>query len=368
INCYQAKYKMRKNVRTTTCFKIVVFVSFTGILLYFHNTPVPNQGDKRLVLNTNTIKKGKSEESTFNCSIFRKLIGQQNIEFPSKITWEQIYKKNDNVTAGGQWSPTNCGAEDEIAIIIAYRDREEHLKQFLNYMHPFLQRQKLSYRIVVVEQNKPAIFNKASLFNTGFKIISELGINYTCFIFHDVDIFPENDRMIYSCQKKIVLHLAAYIDVHNYKKPPYTLTGGVVAIAPDTYKKLNGYSNGFWGWGGEDNDLLIRCLHIHVPFRQCINWTECRYTTLKHSRDQGNPENHVHYILNKKEPDFRNDGLTTVNFTLHAAKQFKLFTWLYVSFDTSTLTRENTDFFGADADAAIAMQEKDGRSFDEYLW
>ena len=40
----------------------------------------------------------------------------------------------------------------QVAIIIPYRNRSEHLKIFLRYMHPFLQRQQLYYRVFVVEQ------------------------------------------------------------------------------------------------------------------------------------------------------------------------------------------------------------------------
>ena len=40
----------------------------------------------------------------------------------------------------------------QVAVIIPYRKRYEQLKIFLRHMHPFLQRQELLYRIIVVEQ------------------------------------------------------------------------------------------------------------------------------------------------------------------------------------------------------------------------
>ena len=40
----------------------------------------------------------------------------------------------------------------KVAILIAYRNRWEHLKIFLRYMHPLLQRQQLHYRIFIIEQ------------------------------------------------------------------------------------------------------------------------------------------------------------------------------------------------------------------------
>lgn len=34
--------------------------------------------------------------------------------------------------------------------------------------------------------------------------------------------------------------------------------GGVIAFTPVQYKRVNGHSNAFWGWGGEDTDLYNR--------------------------------------------------------------------------------------------------------------
>ena len=34
--------------------------------------------------------------------------------------------------------------------------------------------------------------------------------------------------------------------------------GGVTGVTWDQYKQVNGYSNMFWGWGGEDDDFHTR--------------------------------------------------------------------------------------------------------------
>lgn len=39
--------------------------------------------------------------------------------------------------------------------------------------------------------------------------------------------------------------------------------GGVTAFTPEQFVKVNGYSNKFSGWGGEDDDMwnrLVPCL------------------------------------------------------------------------------------------------------------
>jgi len=54
--------------------------------------------------------------------------------------------------AGGKWTPLSCVPRQNVAIIIPYRDREEHLRALLNILHPMIQRQLLQYTIYVVEQ------------------------------------------------------------------------------------------------------------------------------------------------------------------------------------------------------------------------
>lgn len=48
------------------------------------------------------------------------------------------------------------------------------------------------------------------------------------------------------------------IDKFNYTLGYGTQYGGVTAMSVENYKKVNGHSNNFWGWGGEDNDMENR--------------------------------------------------------------------------------------------------------------
>ena len=54
--------------------------------------------------------------------------------------------------------------------------------------------QQLDYRIFVVEQSSDGEdFNRASLMNVGFLEAKKMN-DFFCFIFHDVDLLPEDDR------------------------------------------------------------------------------------------------------------------------------------------------------------------------------
>lgn len=53
---------------------------------------------------------------------------------------------------GGEWLPSDCVPRQRVAVIIPFRDREEHLCSLLSVLHPMLQRQLLHYSIFVIEQ------------------------------------------------------------------------------------------------------------------------------------------------------------------------------------------------------------------------
>ncbi len=60
-------------------------------------------------------------------------------------------------------------------------------------MHPILQRQLLDYQVFVIEQSVGQEFNRAALMNVGYAEASKRGA-FDCFVFHDVDLVPEDDR------------------------------------------------------------------------------------------------------------------------------------------------------------------------------
>ena len=48
------------------------------------------------------------------------------------------------------------------------------------------------------------------------------------------------------------------IDKFKYKLPYKDIFGGVSAMSRQDFVKVNGFSNRFWGWGGEDDDIRRR--------------------------------------------------------------------------------------------------------------
>ena len=78
-------------------------------------------------------------------------------------------------------------------------------------MIPYWQKQQLDFKIYVIEQSENTTFNRAKLFNVGYDIAKNDPIlNYDCYTFHDVDLFPENEAIVdYHCKERPGRHISA---------------------------------------------------------------------------------------------------------------------------------------------------------------
>nr|XP_015200570.1 PREDICTED: beta-1,4-galactosyltransferase 1 isoform X3 [Lepisosteus oculatus] len=81
------------------------------------------------------------------------LVGPLRIEFSQPVGLKQIELENPELRDGGRYMPKDCVARQKVAFIIPFRKREEHLKFWLYYLHPILQRQQLDYGVYVINQS-----------------------------------------------------------------------------------------------------------------------------------------------------------------------------------------------------------------------
>ncbi|NXS16163.1 B4GT6 galactosyltransferase, partial [Mystacornis crossleyi] len=169
---------------------------------------------------------------------------------------QQLFSKDLDIKPGGHWKPNDCKPRWKVAILIPFRNRHEHLPIFFRHLIPMLQKQRLEFAFYVVEQTGTQPFNRAMLFNVGFKEAMKDAV-WDCIIFHDVDHLPENDRNYYGCGE-MPRHFAAKLDKYMYILPYNEFFGGVSGLTVEQFKKINGFPNAFWGWGGEDDDLWNR--------------------------------------------------------------------------------------------------------------
>jgi hypothetical protein len=147
--------------------------------------------------------------------------------------------------------------ENKLAIIVPYRRRKAHLEIFLDKVPKYLEEKKINYEIIIVNQDDAKQFNRGMLLNIGYKYAKKMRCNYL--VFHDVDMIPINVDYSYS---NIPIHLATDFLLDSEEKSREVFEeyfGGVTMFPIKIFEEINGYSNKYWGWGYEDNDLLFRC-------------------------------------------------------------------------------------------------------------
>ena len=155
---------------------------------------------------------------------------------------------------------------NKLGIIVPYRNRFEHLQQFKEHITSYLDSNSYDdYVVIVVEQDDANLFNRGMLLNIGFKEAKKQQCDYV--VFHDVDMLPL--YVNYSYYDK-PLHLATNFVLEEGEKDRTIFDeyfGGVTLFPSDVFEKIDGYSNKYWGWGYEDDDLRFRCEENNIPLK-----------------------------------------------------------------------------------------------------
>uniref|UniRef100_A0A8C2G4V1 Beta-1,4-galactosyltransferase n=1 Tax=Cyprinus carpio TaxID=7962 RepID=A0A8C2G4V1_CYPCA len=258
------------------------------------------------------------------------LVGPVSVHLASPPSLEKIKEKNPLVTLGGHYRPPDCEPQHHTAIVVPYRNRQTHLRTLLYHLHPFLQRQQVHYGIYIVHQSGNSTFNRAKLLNVGVREALKEE-NWSCIFLHDVDLLPENDHNTYTCHPQHPTHLSVAMDKFRYRLPYSQYFGGVSAVTPEQYLKMNGFPNQYWGWGGEDDDIAARVRLSGMKIMRpplAIG----HYKMIKHKGDQGNEQNPRRFdLLKRTRLNWRSDGLNSLTYELLSKELEPLYTNLSVN-------------------------------------
>ncbi|XP_041472714.1 beta-1,4-galactosyltransferase 5-like isoform X1 [Lytechinus variegatus] len=157
---------------------------------------------------------------------------------------------------GGHWVPLKCRPLWKVAVVVPFRNRAQHLPIFLRHTIRRMKKQQLEFSIFVAEQNNDLLFNKAMMMNIGFVEAQEFN-DFDCVIFHDVDHLALNVRNYYGCDN-MPRHFETGEPKYDWTVMYDELFGGAVGVTTTQFYQINGFSNVYWGWGGEDDDFYHR--------------------------------------------------------------------------------------------------------------
>tara|TARA_B100001175_G_C19505224_1_gene640454 strand:- start:309 stop:2726 length:2418 start_codon:yes stop_codon:yes gene_type:complete len=154
-------------------------------------------------------------------------------------------------------------SKKNIAIITLFRaekntNRDLQKKIFINIINKIFPNY-FNYHIFIIEQSEDGNkFNIGKLKNIGFEIALKKD-KFNHFIFTDIDMIPDYNLIPYYLKNPTEPIAIAYKGTRyntSFNKKPFI--GAVTSFSKKDFIKINGYPNNFWGWGGEDDSLLIR--------------------------------------------------------------------------------------------------------------
>ena len=146
----------------------------------------------------------------------------------------------------------------KLGVCVPYRNRELHMNEFIPKIGKYLKNQGIDFQIYIVHQVDDKLFNRGATKNIGAKHAFEDGCDYI--VWHDIDMIPEEDGGCdYSYPDKGPRHIATQISQMDYQLKYHEYFGGAVLFTKEQVEATNGYSNDYWDWGMEDDDLFWRC-------------------------------------------------------------------------------------------------------------
>ncbi|CAH1792912.1 unnamed protein product, partial [Owenia fusiformis] len=199
-------------------------------------------------------------------------------------------------------------------------------------------------------------FNRGMLFNIGYKealSLSDGNQAPLCLILHDVDLLLENDRLIYECSQNPT-HFSVAVDKFKYRIPYEEIFGGVSAVLGDQFNDSNGFSNVYFGWGGEDDDFRQRLFEAGFSPVHYKEHSIARYAMLGHNGNTDLNEDRFS-MLYKGYDRYLCDGLNSVDYTVSTTQYKEHYIFIRISLPTDLSTSIicqscSKDYISKDAD------------------
>ncbi len=126
------------------------------------------------------------------------------------------------------------------------------------------------------------------------------------------------------------LSLPNYIHLLFNRPTPIDHFGGVSAFSTSDFRRVNGFSNVFFGWGNEDDDLYRRLLHHNLTVTRMhnLNTTIARYRMFDHPVAEPNPDRMR--LFDQETKRLESDGLVDLSYRRLSVKFKPLYTSIIV--------------------------------------
>jgi hypothetical protein len=156
----------------------------------------------------------------------------------------------------------------KLGICIPYRDRRSHLEELVDKLGKLLTKKGIDHKFYVGHQVDEKLFNRGAMKNIAAQYAFNDGCDYIAW--HDVDMIPD-ENVDYSYPENNPIHIATQLSKYDYGMNYDQYFGGVILFTKEQVERTNGYSNDYWDWGQEDDDLFWRCYYEGYTTGEVLN-------------------------------------------------------------------------------------------------
>ena len=193
----------------------------------------------------------------------------------------------------------------KIIFIVPYRNRQEHMFFFTNYIKYIMEDYaENEWEVYFAHQKDTREFNRGAMKNIGFLAMRDKYPEHykdITFVFNDVDTIPYKKNLVnFETTNGKVKHFYGFTQA----------LGGIISFKGCDFERVNGFPN-YWGWGFEDNALSQRVLsnpELHIDRSTFFKIGDPKIVQSFDSTTRRIS------LANKKNfiNDNRHDGLTTI--------------------------------------------------------
>ncbi|MCL4146200.1 UNVERIFIED_CONTAM: hypothetical protein GTU68_017231 [Idotea baltica] len=142
---------------------------------------------------------------------------------------------------------------------------------------------------------------------------------------HDVDLIPANPGLEYPFPADGPFHVAAPHLHPRYHYP--TFIGGILLIRREHFRKVDGMSNKYWGWGLEDDEFYARLKEADLKVFRPANLSTGIKDTFRHYHSGKTRRRDMVKCHNQQEITRRRDrqtGLSSTRYRVRSRKELTI--------------------------------------------
>jgi hypothetical protein len=211
-------------------------------------------------------------------------------------------------------------------ILISYRSREpqtfrrKQLIKAIDNFKKFFEKNEIEYKIIISEQNNNKKFNRGLLLNAAFLECEKKFTFPKKYIHMNVDYTFDLSRKF---PKKILDFEKGFMELFRPDCPE--LLGSACVFDQESYRKINGFPNDLYGWGGDDwaiySRIMRKNISIFTPEGLCNSGfiiEDNEDNSVIHKDCSMNDKN----INLSKRNDSESNGLTTIIYNVSGFGEF----------------------------------------------